>query len=68
MDIHKSGGGIHYTVDCVRKASEDELYEAFKREAQMFIQAGMVSLLLSYLKEVKGETGIEKYQILNVSM
>ena len=25
MDIHNAGGGIGYTVSCVKKASEEEL-------------------------------------------
>ena len=29
MDIHKAGGGIHFTVQNVHKSSEDELYESF---------------------------------------
>ena len=30
MDVHKAGGGINYTVEKVRQASEDELYQPFK--------------------------------------
>lgn len=27
MEIHNAGGGIGYTVRCVRNSSEDELYD-----------------------------------------
>ena len=29
MEIHKAGGGIHFTVNNVHKSSEDELYQSF---------------------------------------
>ena len=30
MEIHEKGGGIYYTVDCVRRASEAQLYESLQ--------------------------------------
>ena len=42
MDIHKAGGGIMFTVEHTRHASEDRLYELFKDRMQQLLQAGMV--------------------------
>lgn len=40
MEVHKAGGGINFTVDHVRKASENELYTNFKKRAQNMLKAG----------------------------
>ena len=47
MDIHKAGGGIMFTVEHTRNASEDRLYELFKDRMQKLLQAGMV--IVSYV-------------------
>ena len=41
MEVHQAGGGIHFTVDKVRKASEDHLYEEFRKYMMRMLQAGM---------------------------
>lgn len=35
MDIHKMGGGIHFTVQHVKDATEDELYDALLKVCKM---------------------------------
>ncbi|XP_053402939.1 probable imidazolonepropionase isoform X2 [Mercenaria mercenaria] len=40
MDVHKAGGGIHYTVEHTRKASEEDLYASFKDRLQAMCNAG----------------------------
>lgn len=40
MDVHKAGGGIHFTVDHVHKATEDELYENLKEILRRMLRAG----------------------------
>ena len=44
MDVHKAGGGIHFTVDHVHKASEDELYENLKQVLKRMLCAGTTLL------------------------
>jgi imidazolonepropionase len=44
MDVHKAGGGIHFTVDHVHKASEDELYGNLKEILPRMLQAGTTLL------------------------
>ena len=40
MEVHKAGGGIMFTVDHVRKASEEKLLKNFKEYAQKMLKAG----------------------------
>ncbi|XP_042201536.1 probable imidazolonepropionase [Callorhinchus milii] len=40
MEIHNAGGGIHFTVEHTRKASEEELFECLKKRLQRMIRAG----------------------------
>jgi imidazolonepropionase len=44
MDVHKAGGGIHFTVDHVHRATEDELYANLKEILQRMMQAGTTLL------------------------
>ena len=43
MDVHKAGGGINYTVNCVRDATEDALYRDFKMYATKMMLSGKVT-------------------------
>lgn len=40
MDIHQAGGGIHFTVERTRQASEEELLGAFRQRLQCMLRAG----------------------------
>ena len=40
MDVHKAGGGIGFTVDHVRKASEEELYQHLHSRLQNMLKCG----------------------------
>ncbi|XP_021564522.1 probable imidazolonepropionase, partial [Carlito syrichta] len=40
MDIHRAGGGIHYTVEHTRQASDEQLFEALVRRLQAMVRAG----------------------------
>lgn len=40
MEVHKAGGGIHFTVEHTRKASEEELYESLKKRLWNMIRSG----------------------------
>ncbi|XP_028414426.1 probable imidazolonepropionase [Dendronephthya gigantea] len=44
MDVHKAGGGIHFTVDHVHKASEDELFSNLKEILHRMLRAGTTLL------------------------
>ena len=40
MEVHKAGGGIHYTVGRVRDSSEADLYVQLKQHAARMLAAG----------------------------
>lgn len=40
MDIHAKGGGIHYTVNCVRQATAEQLYESLKNRMSSMLRCG----------------------------
>ncbi|XP_044133176.1 probable imidazolonepropionase [Bufo gargarizans] len=40
MDIHQSGGGIHFTVEHTESASEEELFCSFKQRLERMLRAG----------------------------
>ena len=40
MDVHKAGGGIHFTVNHTRSATEDELFSSFKDRLHTMQRAG----------------------------
>ena len=41
MSIHKAGGGIHYTVEHTRRASEDELYSLLRDRLLRVVHSGL---------------------------
>ena len=54
MEIHKAGGGIHYTVDHTRNASEEELYRDLEQ------RLGSMSRTGTTLIECKSGYGLDK--------
>lgn len=48
MDIHNAGGGIHYTVEHTRRASEDELYGLLRERLIRMSKSGEVDQFLSF--------------------
>lgn len=57
MDIHARGGGIHFTVDCVRKASEEELYASLRERLWGMVECGttVVEAKSGYGLNLEGE-------------
>lgn len=41
MDIHNAGGGIHFTVEHTKRASEDELFQRFRDRLLRMLRSGM---------------------------
>ena len=63
MDIHSKGGGIHYTVDCVRQASIDQLYDSLSQRLSSMLRCGTT------LVEAKSGYGLDfdnEYKMLQV--
>ena len=44
MDVHAQGGGIHYTVNCVQKATPSELYDSLKPRLHQMLACGTTTL------------------------
>ncbi|XP_042549316.1 probable imidazolonepropionase [Dipodomys spectabilis] len=40
MEIHRAGGGIHFTVERTRQAAAEELFGALQRRLQCMVRAG----------------------------
>lgn len=57
MDIHKTGGGIGFTVEHVRRATEEELYEAFRERLLRMLRSGttLVEAKSGYGLDVESE-------------
>lgn len=53
MEIHQAGGGIHYTVDHTRNASDDELFQGLCSRLRQMLRAGTT------LVECKSGYGLE---------
>jgi len=53
MDIHKTGGGIAFTVEHVRRATEEELYESLRERLLRMLRSGTT------LVEVKSGYGLD---------
>lgn len=44
MDIHAQGGGIHYTVGCVREATPTDLYTSLRGRMEAMMSCGTTTL------------------------
>ena len=53
MDIHAKGGGIHYTVNCVRQATAEQLYSSLDKRLSTMLCCG------STLVEAKSGYGLD---------
>ena len=40
MEVHKAGGGIHFTVEHVRKATEEELFNSLLERLKRMVRSG----------------------------
>ena len=57
MDIHKTGGGIGFTVQHVRRATEEELYGSFRERLFRMLRSGttLVEAKSGYGLDVESE-------------
>lgn len=53
MDVHKAGGGIYFTVEHTRRATEDDLYELLRKRLLRMLRSGTT------LVEVKSGYGLD---------
>ncbi len=76
MDIHAQGGGIHYTVQCVREATPTALYDSLMGRLECMAGAGTTTVecksgygldLDSELKQLQVLEQAKKQQPLTIS-
>lgn len=63
MEIHQAGGGIHFTVEYTKRASEELLYESLMKRLRTAIRTGTTFI------ECKTGYGLEwetEYKMLKV--
>lgn len=53
MEVHKAGGGINFTVDHVRKSTEDDLLQSLKTYLEKMIECGTTTV------EIKSGYGLD---------
>ena len=53
MEVHAKGGGIHYTVGCVRRATAEQLYTSLDRRLTAMLSTGTTVV------EVKSGYGLD---------
>ena len=58
MEIHAKGGGIHYTVDCVRQSTLEQLYTSLEARLTTMLTAGttVVEAKSGYGLDLENET------------
>lgn len=44
MEIHKAGGGIHFTVDHTRQTSEEDLLKSFMERTKWMLKCGTTTM------------------------
>lgn len=65
MDIHQQGGGIHYTVNCVRQASPDQLYASLIDRLSAMLRCGTTAVEAKSGYGLDTTTEIKMLQVLN---
>ncbi|XP_041379330.1 LOW QUALITY PROTEIN: probable imidazolonepropionase [Gigantopelta aegis] len=65
MDIHQQGGGIHYTVNCVRQASPDQLYASLIDRLSAMLRCGTTVVEAKSGYGLDTTTEIKMLQVLN---
>ena len=65
MDIHAQGGGIHYTVDCVHKATPEILYQSLVTRLSSMMQYGTTTAEAKSGYGLDLENEVKMLQVLN---
>ena len=65
MDVHAKGGGIHYTVDCVRKASPETLYQSLSSRLTSMMRYGTTAVEAKSGYGLDVESEVKMLQVLN---
>ncbi|XP_041457895.1 probable imidazolonepropionase isoform X2 [Lytechinus variegatus] len=64
MDVHKAGGGIHFTVNHTRNASDDDLYNLLKERLQSMLRCGTTTVECKSGYGLDADTEIKMLRVL----
>lgn len=67
MQVHQAGGGIHFTVDHTRKASETDLLKSFLERVKWMIQCGTTTMEAKSGYGLDSETELKMLSVLNAA-
>jgi hypothetical protein len=48
MEVHNAGGGINFTVDHTRNATEEKLYELLEERLMRMLRAGSIFTIYQF--------------------
>ncbi|XP_019855779.1 PREDICTED: probable imidazolonepropionase [Amphimedon queenslandica] len=65
MDIHKSGGGINFTVQCVRSATHKELYDPLVQRLWSMMRCGTTTVEAKSGYGLETESEVKMLEVLN---
>ncbi|XP_064606196.1 probable imidazolonepropionase [Liolophura sinensis] len=65
MEIHQAGGGIHYTVDHTRNASDDELFKGLCGRLRQMLQAGTTLVECKSGYGLEAETELKQLRVID---
>ena len=65
MDIHRAGGGINFTVQCVRNATHEELYDSLKERLWSMMKCGTTTLEAKSGYGLETESEVKMLEVLN---
>lgn len=64
MDVHKAGGGILFTVNHTRNATEDDLYGLLRARLQSMLRCGTTTVECKSGYGLDAETEIKMLRVL----
>ena len=64
MEVHKAGGGIHFTVEHTRNATEDELFQLLKPRLERMLQSGTTTVECKSGYGLDTETEVKMLRVL----
>ena len=64
MEIHERGGGIHYTVNCTRQSTSDELYQSLNKRLWTMLRYGTTTVETKSGYGLNTESEVKMLQVL----
>ena len=65
IEVHEKGGGIHYTVRCMREAKEDDLLQDLVKRLELMLKCGTTTVEVKSGYGLDTKTEIKMLQVIN---